>query len=142
MSSVKGKWTEKVVCGTNAEAQVKKDEFKRKGMLSRIRRNPARYEDGMAIGGTFIVQARIPKKGLNTYGQDPDALPLLLVKWPLIIEHKIRTQTGRDFRGKPTYEETIVKTAGIEVRAMRIAENEVADAIVAQQEKVDEELAD
>jgi len=70
MGSVKGKWTEKVVCATNEEAKAKKNEFQRKGMIARTRRNPTRYQDGMPIGGTWIVQARIPKKGLNTYRVD------------------------------------------------------------------------
>ena len=70
MTSVKGKWTEKVVCATNEEAKAKKDEFRRKGMIARTRRNPDWYQDGIPIGGTWIVQARIPKKGLNTYRMD------------------------------------------------------------------------
>ena len=69
-SCYKGKWTENVVCETNEEAKVEKDEFRRKGMIARTRRNPAYYQDGIPIGGTWIVQARIPKKGLNTYRVD------------------------------------------------------------------------
>ena len=70
MTSVKRKRTENVVCETNEEAKVKKDEFRRKGMIARTRRNPACYQNGVPIGGTWIVQARIPKKGLNTYRMD------------------------------------------------------------------------
>ena len=140
MGSIKGKWTTKVDCASNAEAQVMRDQFRRKGMLARIRRTADRFQSGKPIGGHWIVQARIPKKGLNTYRQNSKTLPLILVKWPVVISNTTRTQTGRDFRGKPTYEESTTKTAGIEVRAMRLAEDEIPDAIAAEQTKIDEEI--
>ena len=141
MGAVKGKWTEKVVCATSAEAQVKKDEFRRKGMIARIRRNPARYQSGTPIGGTWIVQARIPKKGLNTYWVDlKNQPPLRLVKWPVVITTTTRTRTGKDWKGNWEYEETTTKTAGIETKAVRIKESDVKEAVAAEQEKVDAEI--
>ena len=70
MGSIKGKWTERVECASNAEAQVTREGFRRKGMLSRIRRIPVSYQHGNPVGGTWAVQARMPKNGPNTYRQD------------------------------------------------------------------------
>jgi len=140
VGSIKGKWTERVECASNAEAQVARDEFRRKGMLSRIRRIPARYQHGNPVGGTWAVQARMSKKGPNAYRQGKDTVPLILVDWPVVITNKTRTQTGRDFRGKPTYEETETKTAGVQIRTMRLDKSEVADAVAEAQEKINDEL--
>ena len=139
MGAVKGKWTERVECVSNAEAQVKRDEFRRKGMISRIRRIPVRYQSGKAIGGVWAVQARTPKKGPNTYRYS-DATPLILVDWPVVISKTTKTQTGRDFRGKPTYQENETKSAGVQVKAMRLKKDKVAEAIADEQEKVNREL--
>ena len=50
MGSVKGKWTEKVKCGSPVEAQVEQDRFRRKGMIARINRRPSRRVDGKPSG--------------------------------------------------------------------------------------------
>lgn len=132
------KWTEKVVCESNAEAKVKKDEFQRKGMISRIRRNPARYQGGTPMDGTWIVQARTPKNGLNTYMTNE--VPLRLVNWPIVITTLERTKKGKDWKDKWVYEETEIMTAGVQIKAVRLSESEVAEAVKTQQEVVNKKV--
>jgi len=140
MTSRKGKWTERVECASNAEAQVKKDEYRRKGMISRIRRVPVRYESGHPVGGHWAVQARIPKNGLNTYRYGENTVPLILVELPVVITKTSKIQTGRDFRGKPTYEEKKTESAGIQIKPMRLNKKDVAKAVATAQENVNQAL--
>ena len=147
MSAIRNKWTEKIKCSSVAEAQVKKEELRRKGMIARIARRPARYRGGVPQGGYWLVKGRVPKRGPNQQAMNTDELPLVIVKIPMIVEQEVKRKKldengnhEKDWKGVWQYETEMVKRAVIQEKAMRIAPEDIPAFVAEAQEKVDSVL--
>ena len=139
------RWDNQVRCTTRAEATVEKDKFQRKGMIARICRREARYVNGIAYGGVYVVKARIPKKGVNQFviNKHSQKTPFMLVNVPTLEETKIeKRKLGndgkpmRDFRNQFIYEEVIGVEKIIKPTAMRIKQSDIKAFV----KKIDDEI--
>ena len=147
MSSTKGKWTEQIHCESPAEAQVTKDEFRRKGMLARIVRRPARRVGGTPIGGHWLVKARMPKNGPNQGRLNAKEPPLVIVEVPVIVKREVKQNQldengkhAKDWKGNWLYNIETVEEVKVESKAIRITPEDIPAFVAEAQAKVDKVL--